>query len=182
MSVHETTEKQIVWRGRHINMAQRGRWEFADRENATGIAVVVPLTEDGSVVFIEQHRPPVNARVIEWPAGLVGDEDAGEASASAAGRELLEETGYEARSLRHLFRGAPSAGICSEVVDFYLATGLEKTADGGGVGAEKIEIHVVPLAEAERWLGTKQAEEDVLLDAKIYSGLYFAREATKETS
>jgi NAD+ synthase (glutamine-hydrolysing) len=51
----------------------------------------------------------VGQRVIEMPAGLVGDEPGQEEESfeSAARRELLEETGYEAASLEPLFAGRP---------------------------------------------------------------------------
>ena len=42
-------------------------------------------------VLITQYRPPVDAYVVEFPAGLI---DAGESAEIAALRELKEETGY----------------------------------------------------------------------------------------
>ena len=43
------------------------------RTNATGVVVVVPVTDAGELVLVEQYRPPVQSRVLELPAGLVGD-------------------------------------------------------------------------------------------------------------
>ena len=62
---------------------------------------------------MEQYRPPVDKYVIELPAGLAGDqkENRGEALESAARRELLEETGYQAAKMEQLVWGASSAGI-----------------------------------------------------------------------
>jgi len=49
-----------------------------------------------STIIIEQFRPPVNAYVIEMPAGLI---DPKESIESTAFRELEEETGYKADSV-----------------------------------------------------------------------------------
>jgi ADP-ribose pyrophosphatase len=114
--------------------------------------------------------------VIELPAGLVGDiageED--ERLETAAGRELLEETGYRASRLELLTSGPPSAGMASEIVAFFLASGLVKVHDGGGDEAEDITVHAVPLAGVENWLD-QQAAAGLLIDPKIYAGLYFIR-------
>jgi ADP-ribose pyrophosphatase len=177
----DNSNPTTVWKGRHIDMAMRGHWEFAHRHTASAIAVLVPVTDAGKLILIEQYRPPVNKRVIELPAGLVGDEPGAEneSTESEANRELLEETGYKAGQLRHLFRGTPSAGICSEEVDFYLATDLKKVGPGGGEASEDITVYEVPLAEVESWLEEKQKEPGIILDAKIFSGVYFAEKFWK---
>ena len=46
-----------------------------DRLSRLGLVVVIGLTNHDEVVLTEQFRRPVNARVIDWPAGLIGDED-----------------------------------------------------------------------------------------------------------
>ena len=64
--------KEIVWHGRYVNMVKRGSWEYADRvPQVKGIVVLIPVTDDREIVLVEQFRPPVNARVIELPAGLL---------------------------------------------------------------------------------------------------------------
>src|ERR1017187_9697315 len=96
MAKKETdSDRRILAEGRHLRFVERNGWEFVERKNVTGIAILVALTDWGGVLLVEQHREPVGARVLELPAGLAGDE--GEESAeSAANRELVEETGYRA--------------------------------------------------------------------------------------
>lgn len=65
------------------------------------MAILAVLTSSNpnvppSTIIIEQFRPPVNAYVIELPAGLIDPKDTIE---SAAFRELEEETGYTAESV-----------------------------------------------------------------------------------
>ncbi len=165
-----------LWRGRFVRMVRRDGWEYADRVNSTGIVMLVAVTEARELVLVEQMRPPLGRRCIELPAGLVGDEPGAESEAleTAARRELLEEAGYAAGRLEHLFRGAPSGGTTSEEPDFYLATQLQKVSAGGGVSGEQIEVHLVPLSEVPAWLKDQVVTRGVAVDAKIFAGLYFA--------
>jgi len=122
-------KRQVVWQGDYLQAVLLDGYECVERCNCTGIVGIVPVKSDGTVVLIEQFRLPVNSRVIEFPAGLVGDipgeED--ESLAIAAGRELLEETGYQAGKLEFIFDGVASAGMSNEHLTYFLATDLEKT-------------------------------------------------------
>ena len=130
------------------------------------------------MILIEQFRAPVNKRVIEIPAGLAGDiagsEDEG--LEIAAQRELMEETGYEARKLTRLLDGAVSAGMTSEVVTLFLAEGLQKTGKGGGDGSEDIEVHEIPVGEVHHWI-TQREKGGAIVDFKVYAGLFFLKQA-----
>ena len=167
-------EQAIVrWEGRFLRVVQDGRWEYADRVHTTGAVVIVAVTDDGQLILTEQYRIPVGRRVLELPAGLVGDlaAHATEEFAEAARRELLEETGYAAQDLRSLASGPPSAGLASELVAFFQAGSPRRVAAGGGDAHEEIQVHEVPLAGIDAWLRRRQAE-GVLVDPKIYAGLY----------
>ena len=172
-----TDEERVLAEGRHIRLVRRRGWEYADRPNATGIVAILAITDDNRLVLTEQDREPVRKSVIELPAGLAGDVsgEADEALATAAHRELLEETGYQADGMVYLTEGPPSAGLSTEVITFYRATGLRKVGAGGGVDHEKIEVHEVPLAEVDNWL-REAASAGRLIDPKIYTGLYFVRQ------
>src|SRR5580704_13589060 len=90
--------KRTLFEGKHIRMVARGDWEYAERKNVTGIVAIIAVTAEGKLLLVEQYRPPLGKTVIELPAGLAGDiaGQEGEAMVTAARRELLEETGYEA--------------------------------------------------------------------------------------
>jgi len=170
--------KVTIAEGKYIKLSKVGNWEFAERNNAGGAVVIVAVTDEGRILMTEQYRVPVQARVIEMPAGLVGDipgeED--EAWATAAQRELLEETGYLAKKMKHLTGGPVSAGFGNETLSMFLAKGLKKIEKGGGVDGEDIVVHEVALAKVPAWLRKKQ-REGVLVDPKVYACLYFALEA-----
>jgi len=161
----------ILFEGRHLRVMQAGTWEYVQRPNISGIVVIVPVTDDNEAVLVEQYRPAVEANVIEWPAGLAGDVDPGEALMDAAQRELVEETGYSALTMVHVIDGPPSAGLSDEFVDFFTAHGLVKKNAGGGDESEEITVHNVPVNELAGWL-REQRKRGVLIDPKVYTGLY----------
>ena len=172
----QRNDVEILCDGKHIQLVRQDIWEFTRRKNVSGIVGIVAVTDDRRLVLVEQHRPPVGTRVIELPAGLAGDEKGREEEdlADAARRELLEETGYEARSVERIAAGAASAGMTNEVMTLYRATGLMKTGTGEGDGTEDITVHEVPLEGITRWLSERE-REGKLIDLKVYCGLYFAR-------
>ena len=167
-------DKKIVWEGDYIRTVMRGRWESVERKNCTGIVGMIPVTDDGKLVLVAQHRPAVGGAVIELPAGLVGDieEHRDEPMETAAWRELTEETGYRAGKMTQVCSGAASAGITSEQMTFFLATELEKVGPGGGDDSEDIAVHEVPLSEVPAYLDACRAD-GMTIDLKIYAGLYF---------
>ena len=110
------------------------------------------------VILVEQYRVPLKVQCLELPAGLVGDDSAGEAAQVAAERELEEETGYRASHWRVIGEFYSSPGMVSESFTLLMATGLVKIGDGGGVDSEDIVVHRVPLAGIADFVAAKRAE------------------------
>lgn len=158
----------------HLRLVQRNGWSYAQRTNHVRVVCVIAVTDDRCLILVEQFREPVGQRVIELPAGLAGDltDQADESLQRAAARELLEETGFVAREWRQIARLPSSAGLTDEVVNVFLATDLERKTAGGGAGSERIVGHAIPLADIDDWLA-RAAEDDKLVDARVYAALYF---------
>jgi len=164
----------IHYSGRYLGLKERDRWEYAYRTNASGVVVVVPVTDAGELILVEQYRIPVQSRVMELPAGLVGDTgDFEEDFKVAAHRELFEETGYRASSLEELLTSPSTPGMADEMITIYFASGLKRVGPGGGDGNEDITVHHVPLESAPEWLEARMAD-GIMLDPKIYAGLFWA--------
>lgn len=160
--------------GRFLGMRERDGWEYACRTNASGVVGMVAVTDNQEMVLVEQYRTPVECRVLELPAGLVGDSgDSDEAFIRAAERELLEETGFKASSMEELLTCPSSSGLTDELITLYYASGLQRVGSGGGTGSEDIKVHLVKLSEAVKWL-EKRRQEGFLIDPKIFAGLFWA--------
>jgi len=173
------SQPEVLAEGRFLRLCRRGRWEYAERVHPRPAVVIVAVTPDRELVLVEQFRVPVQSRVIELPAGLVGDvpgDDHPDPRVHAR-RELLEETGFRARNMRLLFGGPVSAGFGTESVEFLLATGLKREGGGGGVEGEEIETHLVPVDRVEAWL-KRRVRQGRLADPKIFAGLYYASQVS----
>jgi len=169
-------ETKLLCDGKHIRLVARGKWEFVERKKVSGIVGIVAVTDENKLILVEQFRAPVNKRVIELPAGLAGDISGSEDEALeiAANRELSEETGYEAKQMTRLIDGAVSAGITSEIVTLFRATGLRRTGEGGGDGSEDITVHEIPVDQVHAWVLARE-KEGAIVDFKVYAGLYFVK-------
>lgn len=168
-------DKLTHYRGRYLSLIERDHWEFVTRPNAHAVVVLVAVTPDDEIVLVEQFRKPVDSRVIELPAGLVGDlHGPDEDVLEAAGRELTEETGFEAASLELLMECPTSSGMTDEMISFVLADGLRRVGPGGGDHSEDIETHVVPLSGVDAWLEARRME-GTPLDPKIFTALYWLK-------
>jgi ADP-ribose pyrophosphatase len=163
---------KTLFEGKRLLVLERDDWQFVERKKGKSAVVILAVTDDDRVVFVEQLRRPVNARVIEFPAGLVGDEEDGDDPGETARRELEEETGYVCARVERLTSGPTSPGITSETVSFYRATGLQQRSAGGGVGSEDITIHRVPRNAVVDWLKRKNGE-GILIDVKVWAGLWW---------
>ena len=169
---------RILVETRFLRCIDRDGWFFVERPHGAGVVTIVPITDDGRVILVEQRRPAVGGPTIEWPAGLAGDEPGHEHEdlAAAARRELIEETGYDAGRLDLVAACPTSPGLTSEIVTFFVARDLKKIAAGGGIGQENIQTHEVPLSSARAWLRARE-QHGVRIAAKVFAGLYFALEA-----
>ncbi len=86
-----------------------------------GAVMIVAQLDDGQLVLERQFRYPVQAVMIEFPAGKL---DAGEASLPCAQRELREETGYTAREWARAGVLHPVISYSTEFIDIWFARGL----------------------------------------------------------
>lgn len=166
---------EILFETRWLGLYRIGRWDFVRRPQSDACVGILAVTAVQEIVLVEQFRIPVQRRVIEIPAGLVGDEVAhlGESLAETARRELLEETGFRAEAMTPLLSAPTSAGMTSEFLHLFHATGLTREHPGGGIAGEDIRVHQVPLASLRDWLAAREAE-GLAIDFKIHAALWAA--------
>ena len=122
-----------------------------------GAVAILPVLDDGRIVLIRNHRFAVGKTLWELPAGTL---EAGEDPAVCAGRELIEETGYEAASIDRIGAFYTTPGICTEVMHAYRATGLRSV--GQALEAtEEIEVEPREVGDV-----MKMIRENVIEDGK----------------
>lgn len=120
-----------------------------------GAAVILPIFDDWSILLEHQYRYPLHQHFLELPAGKF---EKGEPPLETAKRELREETGYTARDWKRLCTLHPCIGYSSEVVEVYVARGLEFI--GTQLDDEEfLETLIVPLDETLEWIRTGRITE-----------------------
>ncbi len=152
----------------------RGKWFVAEEILREGRAFeriripnavcILPLVDENNLIMEYHYRPVVDKRLYELPAGQIENS---ERPVHAAKRELLEETGYKAGKLYHLFDSYMSPGILSELVHFYLAKDLVKVSQKTDK-AELESVSIVSIRRAERLL-----KENKLINAHTMLGLLY---------
>ena len=142
----EQEPEEIVWQGKFVVAKTRGKWEYVSRTRGIRAAVILAIDEDDHVILVEQFRVPLGRSCIEMPAGLIGDGEEDEDDATAAARELEEETGYRAERMEAIGEFWSSPGMVTESFSLLRAHGLTKVGEGGGTDSENITVHRVPLS------------------------------------
>lgn len=132
-----------------------------------GSVVVLPVFEDGRILLIRQYR--YAAKQFLWEL-VAGRKDDGEDFLQGAHRELLEETGYTARSMKQLVDLFPTPGFLEEHMVIFLAQGL-KEGVAQQEADERITHRIFTLREVERWIRAGK-----IRDMKTIAGiLYYAK-------
>lgn len=130
---------------------------------------VVVLAEDkGKIFLVKQFRYPLKEAVYELPAGKL---DKGEEILEGAKRELLEETGYEAKTWTYLGHIDPSPGFLDEKLHLFSADDLKY------VGQKLDEGEILNFEKTDKDIVFKMIKEGVINDAKTICAVtrkYFA--------
>jgi ADP-ribose pyrophosphatase len=142
--VHESIRRFLV---RTYAVPDGTTQEVAIADQPPGVAVLA-LTPEGAVVLVRQFRPGPGRLMLDLPSGFV---EGGEAVVDAARRELKEETGFEAESVRALGRTSPDA-YGTEVRHVVVATGCRRTGTQDTDPGEDTDVVVVALDDLRRRL------------------------------
>lgn len=131
-----------------------------------GAVAAVALTDDEEMIMVRQFRYACGRAVLEIPAGKIDD---GETDPEAAmRRELKEETGYTAGSVRYLGKINPSVAYSEEIIHLYLMTDLSP-GDQDLDEDEALEVERIPFEEMVR-----RAGDGELIDSKTIAAVFMA--------
>jgi len=126
-------------------------------------AVAVLALHEGKMIVVEQFRKPLEKSQVEIPAGKL---DLGEELLAAARRELVEETGYSAGSMRLISSFYTSPGFANEMLHLYVAEQLTPGATNPDED-EFIECWSITLEEAKALIANGR-----ISDAKTITAVY----------
>jgi ADP-ribose pyrophosphatase len=141
------------------------------RHSGSVVVLAIDETSRAPKILLErQYRHAAGKFLYELPAGRI---DQGENELKAAKRELLEETGYSARSWKRILRFWASPGFVAEAMSIYLARNLNP-GTAHPEDDEVIEIKFVPLKKA-----VQMVMKGVIQDAKTIAGVLWLRTKTR---
>ena len=171
MPPYEILARAVPYKGRAFEIHQLtvllpdGRTHVFDLVQHRDSVSVIPLDEEGNLIFVSQYRAGASRDLLELPAGVLEEDEPAE---EAAGRELREETGLAAGRLVELGKAYLAPGYSSECMYFFLATGLYPSPLAPDLD-EFLSLVRLPLAEAYR-----MAREGELHDSKTLAALLLA--------
>lgn len=112
-------------------------------------AVAILPIEGDSCKLIRQYRYAIDRYILEVPAGaLEADED----PLAAAGRELIEETGFAARTVEPKGFIITTPGYTDEKIYLYEARGLSPSQEYEKDEDEVIEVLDIPVRDLNRMI------------------------------
>lgn len=160
-----------IYEGRIINLRvdavvlPDGKTTNREIVEYAGAVAIVPVNEKGELLLVRQYRYAVGETLLEIPAGKM---EPGESYAACAGREMVEETGYEAGNLKHLISFYSTPGFTNEQIHLFLATDLVPKKQDLDED-EFIEVEIVSLKKAPEMILSGE-----ICDAKSVAGILAA--------
>ena len=129
---------------------------------------VVPVTSEGNVVLIRQYRHGIREVTMEIPGGMIDEDEAPEA---AAVRELREETGYIAESIRLLARVLPNPAVQNNYLYLFAAEGCRDTGKSELDAFEMIDVVERPLQDIPEMIRRGEIAHSMVITAFAFMGL-----------
>ena len=170
---YEILESNLVYSGKVLDVYRDKitipNGNIATRENIVrgNAAAMVPIDNNGDIIFVRQYRHASKSMMLEIPAGMI---ESGEEPKEAAIRELEEEIGYKCSDMFFVSSVYMAIGICTEKVFFYIAENLKEGTPNPDPD-EIIEIERYSLEDS-----LKMIFDGTIQDAKTMAGIFAYKE------
>ena len=176
--LHEVQlESTQVYRGKLLDV-RHDRIQLPDGNESAreyvmhpGAVLIIPLLDNGELIFERQFRYPLGRAFLELPAGKI---EPGEDILNTATRELLEETGHSASDWRYLGVMHPCIGYSNERIEIFLASGLQRESGQQLDHGEFLDVLNLSLDDA--LLAFRQGE---ITDGKTITALFWAEKVIR---
>jgi ADP-ribose pyrophosphatase len=169
---YELLNSEVVYPGRAFTVRRdtlrlpNGCETRYDIVEHPGSVIILPLDDQGNILFVRQYRHAAGFDLLELPAGVLDvDEDA----EACARRELREETGMAAGQLDYLGGFFLAPGYSTEYMHVYLASDL-KPAPLEADSDEFLTVEAIPVAKA-----LAMAKHAEMPDAKSLAALLMSQ-------
>ncbi len=132
-----------------------------------GSVVILPLDQEGNLIFVRQYRHATGKDLLELPAGTRAGNEPYE---NCAAREIREEIGFAAGNLTKVGEFYLAPGYSTEFMAVFIATDLTPSPLAADED-EFLQVEKVPLKKA-----LDMAARGEVPDAKSLAALYLSRE------
>lgn len=129
-----------------------------------GAVVILPLLDDANLIMIRNERYAVGRELWELPAGTLEPK---EQPLETAKRELIEETGYQAKHVEALTTFFTTPGFCNEVMYAYVAKQLSFVGQNLDEN-EKIIVETISMKKALAMI-----QDGTIVDGKTITTLLY---------
>ncbi len=134
--------------------------------NSSNWANVIPITNDGNILLIEQFRQGTNSVTIEIPGGLI---EKNEEPTIAARRECIEETGYTSKKeLELLGVSLPNPAFLNNKCFTFAWFDVEKTHLQNFDENEEINVIPTPIGEIKKMIQSGKINHSIITTAFFY--------------
>ncbi|PWU82275.1 MAG: hypothetical protein DLM72_02605 [Candidatus Nitrosopolaris wilkensis] len=122
---------------------------------SSDVAIIVPFLNKDTLVMLRQYRYPLHKVLLEFPAGHI---EKGENIENTAKRELLEETGYLAKEIQHVYTYHPSVSKSRQLVHIFRTKDLIEDKSNKDDTEDIIGVEIVSIEELKNMIIERKIE------------------------
>ena len=170
MNTEITVKSEKIFEGKILNLrvdtVELKNQKYAKREiiEHKGASAIIAINDRDEIILVKQYRKAVEEFLYELPAGLI---NVAEEPLECALRELREETGYEAQTIKKVFEFYSSPGFSNEKIHLFMAENLNF------ISTKFDEDEFIEISSFSREEAKKMIDSGRITDSKTLIGLLY---------